>query len=151
MLKDIVLLNKGVVLLTGDSKKLGKIFMNSWLSKGLTFLAEALPFDVNYPEQVFVGEVNETFSFDGYLIVNLLSRPKAERARLYNWIRENKDRLILIYEEKYVKDSITRYGVRELIDYLVAYKRETLGFERVDVYKFENGRVVKRKSYARRI
>lgn len=82
--------------------------------------------------------------------MNPLSRSKAEREKLHRWLEQNRDKLILLYETKYVKDSITRYPIRELIDYLVAYKRETVGFERVDVIRLENGRVVESKTYIRR-
>ncbi|NJE07518.1 hypothetical protein E3E31_03090 [Thermococcus sp. M39] len=150
MLREIVHLSKGVILITGDAKKIARIFLNAWLSNGMIFLAEHLPFDVKYPENVFIGSLNEGIEFDGYLIYNLLSRPKNERAKIYEWIKEYRDKLILIYETKYMKDSVLHYGIKELINYLIAYKRETLGFERIDVYKFEEGRVIEKKSYVRR-
>ncbi|WP_048159727.1 hypothetical protein [Thermococcus barophilus] len=150
MLREIAHLSKGVILITGDAKKITRIFLNAWLSNGMTFLAEHLPFDVKYPGNVFIGSLNEGIEFDGYLIYNLLSRPKNERARVYEWIKEHSNKLILIYETKYMKDSVLRYGIKELINYLIAYKRETLGFERIDVYKFEEGRVVEKKTYVRR-
>ncbi|AIF69217.1 hypothetical protein PAP_04000 [Palaeococcus pacificus DY20341] len=151
MLTEIANLEEGVVLLTGDAKKLGRIYLKAWLSTGKTFLAEALPFEVDeFQEQIFIGSPFEGFEFDGYIILNPISRPKYERAKLYNWIKENKDRLILLYDHRYVKDSITRYGIKELINYLVAYKRETMGFERIDIYKFEDGKVTEKKTYMRR-
>ncbi len=152
LLMEIADLEKGVILLTGDAKKLARAYMKAWLSQGKTFLAERLPFGIDeFGENVFIGSPYEGVTFDGYIIVNPLSRSKNERARLYSWIKENRGRIILLYETKYVKDSITRYGIKEFIDYLVAYKRETAGFERVDIYKMEDGKVVKKKSYIRRI
>ena len=115
MLREIVHLSKGVILITGDAKKIARIFLNAWLSNKMTFLAEHLPFDVKYPENIFIGSLNEGIEFDGYLIYNLLSRPKKERARIYEWIKEHNDKLILIYETKYMKDSVLHYGIKELI------------------------------------
>ncbi|MDK2854061.1 MAG: hypothetical protein PWQ92_955 [Thermococcaceae archaeon] len=150
MLKEIASLEKGVVLLTGDARKLAKIFLNSWLSKGKVFLAEYLPFEIDYPENVFVGSIEEGVGFDGYLLYSLLSRPKSERARYYSFISEHRDKLILIYEPKYLRDSLFRYALKDFVDYLIAYKRETMGMDKVDVYKLEEGRVVEKKTYVRR-
>ncbi|WP_175058839.1 hypothetical protein [Thermococcus sp. 2319x1] len=150
MLEEIASLERGVVLLTGDAKRLARIFLNLWLSKGKVFLVEYLPFEVDYPEKVFIGSIEEGFEFDGYVVYSLLSRPKPERAKYYSFIAEHRDKLILIYEPKYFRDSILRYAVKDFVDYLVAYKRETMGMDMVDVYKLEDGRVVKRKTYVRR-
>ncbi|NJE26047.1 hypothetical protein E3E22_05320 [Thermococcus sp. MV5] len=150
MLKKIANLERGVVLVTGDAKKLARIFLNAWLSRGYTFLVEYLPFEVNYPENVFIGNIEEGVEFDGYLIYSLLSRSKMERKKYYSFITARRDRLILIYEPKYFKDSLFKYDIKELIDYLVSYKRETMGMDRVDVYRLEEGRVIEKKSYVRR-
>lgn len=150
MLKEILNLDKGTVLLTGNAKKLGRIYLKSWLNRGLTVLAEGLPFELS-SENLFIGSPYEGFSFDAYLILNPISRPKPEREKLLRWLEEHRDRLVLLYEYRYVKDSITRYRIKELIDYLIVYKRETVGFERVDVYKLEDGKVIERKSYIRRM
>ncbi|USS40003.1 hypothetical protein NF865_06535 [Thermococcus aggregans] len=150
MLKEIANLEKGVVLITGDAKKLAKIFLNAWLSKGKVFLVEYLPFEVDYPENVFIGNIDEGVGFDGYLLYSLLSRPKSERTKYYSFIAGQKDKLILIYEPKYFRDSLFGYALKDFIDYLVAYKRETMGMERIDVYKLEEGKVIKKKTYVRR-
>lgn len=150
MLMDIANLDSGVVLLTGDAKRIGRAFMRAWLSRGMTFLAEALPFPLEgFEENVFIGSPFGGYIFDGYLIVDPLSRPEGERSKLYSWLKETNG-LVLLYEKKYVGSSITRYSIRNFIDYLVAYKRETLGFERVEAYRFEEGHVVERKTYVRR-
>ncbi|WP_461867012.1 hypothetical protein [Thermococcus sp.] len=146
MLKEITNLEKGIILLTGDAKKFGRIYLKSWLERGLKVLAEELPFDLK-EEGLFIGSPYKGKLFDAYLLLNPLSRP---RAILYSWLEENRDKLVLLYEQKYVKDSIVRYEIKELIDYLIAYKRETVGFEKVDVYKLKNGKIVERKSYIRR-
>lgn len=151
MLREIADLEEGVILLTGDAKKVARAYVRAWLSRGKTLLAEWLPFRIEeFERSIFIGSPYEGFSFDAYLIINPLSRPKNELA---DWLKENMDKhkLILLYETKYVKDSITRYRIKEFIDYLIAYKRETAGFERIDVYKMEEGRVIKKKSYVRKI
>ncbi|WP_297465627.1 hypothetical protein [Thermococcus sp.] len=147
MLKEIAGLNSGRVLITGNGKKLARIYLNSW-GRGRKILAEYLPFQVK--GDVYIGSPFESDDFEVYLIVNPLSRPKAEREKLHRWLAEQRDRLVLLYEGKYVRDSITRYGIRDFIDYLIAYKRETVGFERVDVMRLESGRVVETKTYIRR-
>ncbi|NJD99416.1 hypothetical protein E3E26_06405 [Thermococcus sp. LS1] len=148
MLKEIAELNSGIVLITGDGKRLARIYLNAWSKRTKNILVEYLPFQVD--GEVYIGSPYAGGDFDVYLIVNPLSRSKAEREKLHRWLAENRNKLILLYETKYVKDSITRYQIRELIDYLVAYKRETVGFERVDVMRLENGRVVESKTYIRR-
>lgn len=148
MLKKIAELNSGAVLITGDGKRLARIYLNAWGKAGKRILAEYLPFQVD--GDVYIGSPFESDDFEVYLIVNPLSRSKAEREKLKDWLGEHRDKLVLLYEHKYVKDSITRYGMKEFIDYLIAYKRETVGFERLDVMRLENGRVVESKTYVRR-
>lgn len=148
MLKRIAELDSGVVLITGGGKKIARIYLNSWGKRGKRILAEYLPFQVD--GDVYIGSPFEGNDFEIYLIVNPLSRSKAEREKLREWLASHRDKLVLLYETKYVKDSIVRYGITEFIDYLIAYKRETVGFERLDVMHLENGRVVESKTYVRR-
>ncbi len=148
MLKRIAELDSGAVLITGNGKRLAKIYLNAWTRRGMRVLAEYLPFQVE--GEVYIGPLSEGDDFDAYLIVNPLSRPKEEREALYEWLSKNRDKLVLLYEGKYIKDSITRYRIKDFIDYLIAYKRETVGFERVDAMRLENGRVVESKTYIRR-
>ncbi|AFL94235.1 hypothetical protein CL1_0020 [Thermococcus cleftensis] len=148
MLKRIAELDSGAVLITGDGKRLARIYINAWSKSGRRVLAEYLPFQVG--GDAYIGSPFESDDFDVYLMVDPLSRPKAERERLNEWLAKHRDKLVLLYEHKYVKDSITRYEIRNHIDYLIAYKRETVGFERVDVMRLENGRVVESKTYVRR-
>ncbi len=148
MLKRIAELDSGVVLITGNGKKLARIYLNSWARRGMRILAEYLPFQVD--GEVYIGSPMEGENFDAYLVVNPLSRPKKDKEALYGWLSEHRDRLVLLYEGKYIKDSITRYRIKDSIDYLIAYKRETAGFEQVDVMRLENGRVVESKTYIKR-
>ncbi|MDI3474779.1 MAG: hypothetical protein PWQ79_1231 [Thermococcaceae archaeon] len=147
-LKDILNLTSGVILVTGDGKKISRVYLRAWEEDGRKILAEALPFSVE--GDVYIGSPFESDDFDVYLIINPLSRPKAEREQLNKWLAGHRDKLVLLYERKYVKDSITRYGISEFIDYLIAYRRETVGFERVDVLRLKNGRIVDRKTYIKR-
>ena len=148
MLKEIAELDSGAVLITGDGKRLARIYTNAWGRNGRRILAEYLPFQVS--GDVYIGSPFESDDFDVYLIVNPLSRSKAEWEKLHRWLVGHRDKLVLLYEQKYVKDSIARYGIREFIDYLIAYKRETVGFEQVDVMRLEEGKVVESKTYIRR-
>ena len=148
MLKKIAELDSGVVLITGDGKRLARIYLNAWAKGGRRILAEYLPFQVD--GDTYIGSPFESDDFEVYLIINPLSRSKAEREKLKEWLASHRDRLVLLYEHKYVKDSITRYGIRRFIDYLIAYKRETVGFERVDVMRLEDGRVAESKTYVKR-
>jgi len=148
MLKKIAEVSSGAVLITGDGKRLARIYLNVWSGRGKRILAEHLPFPVN--GDVYIGSPFDSDDFDVYLIINPLSRPKEEREKLIEWLKEHRDKLVLLYESKYVKDSITRYRLKDFIDYLIAYKRETVGFERVDVMSLEGGKVVESKTYVRR-
>ncbi|SEV92227.1 hypothetical protein SAMN05216170_0881 [Thermococcus thioreducens] len=148
MLKKIAKLDSGTVLITGDGKRIARIYLNAWAKRGKRILAEYLPFQVD--GDVYIGSPFESDEFEIYLIVNPLSRSKAEREKLKEWLASHTDRLVLLYERKYVKDSITRYGIKEFVDYLIAYKRETVGFERLDVMRLEEGKVAESKTYVRR-
>lgn len=148
MLKEIAELTSGAVLITGNGKRIARIYLNAWGREGRRILAEYLPFQVE--GDVYIGPPFESDDFDVYLIVNPLSRSKAEKEELKKWLASHGDKLVLLYEHKYVRDSITRYGIREFIDYLIAYKRETVGFERVDVARLEDGKIVESKTYIRR-
>ena len=148
MLKEIARLGAGRVLLTGGGKRLARVYLNAWLRAGRRGLAEYLPFQID--GEVYIGSPFESDDFDVYLIVNPLSKGAEEKERLYSWLSEHSDKLVLLYETKYIADSITRYRIREFIDYLIAYRWETAGFERIEVMKLENGAVVERKTYVRR-
>ncbi|WP_457751797.1 hypothetical protein [Thermococcus sp.] len=148
MLKDIARLDEGRIMITGNGKRLARIYLDAWLRRGRRGVAEYLPFQIN--GEMFIGPPFESEDFDVYLIVNPLSKSVDEKERLYRWLEEHPHKLVLLYETKYVADSITRYRIRQFIDYLIAYKWETAGFERIDVMKLEEGRVVERKTYVRR-
>jgi len=148
MLKRIAELDSGIVLITGNGKRLARIYLNAWARRGMRVLAEYLPFQVE--GEVYIGSPFEGGGFDAYLMVNPMLRSKAEREALYEWLSKNRDKLVLLYEGKYIRDSITRYRIKDFIDYLIAYKRETVGFEQVDVMRLEGGKVVESKTYIRR-
>jgi len=146
MLKEILRLQRGRVLITGGAKRLTAIYLRDWTENGEA-IANALPFPTG--AKVRTGD---PFTAESrvYFIVNPLSCPKDERQRIAEWLKGKTNALVLLYEEKYVADSITRYAIREAIDYLLAYKRETMGTERIEAMKLENGRITARKTYLRR-
>lgn len=153
-LSDLVYVKSGRILMTGSPpRRIARIFLNEWAREGYKILAEGLPpFVVD--GEVFIGDPPlKNPGFDAYLILNPpLSRSREERERLYDWLEENRDKLILLYETKYVGgDSITRYQIRNFIDYLLAYRRETLGgAEVIRLYRIEGGRVVESREFIRR-
>jgi len=147
VLKEILALESGVVMVSGGGKRLARLYLQAWADKKGSALAEELPFPVE--GEIYVGNPFKA-DFPVYLIVNPLSREKPEREKLLHWLEEKRDRLVLLYENRYVGDSIVRYRIRNHLDYLIAYKRETMGAELLKVYKLEDGRVVERKTYVRR-
>ncbi len=147
-LTDILYLKSGRIMMSGNPKRIARIFLNEWAREGYRVLAEELPFVVN--GEVFVGNPVETPNFDVYFIVNPLSKSKEEKERLYKWLEEERDKLILLYEGKYVGDSITRYKIKDFIDYLIAYRWETVGTEVVKLYRLEEGKVVESRELVRK-
>ncbi|WP_456423939.1 hypothetical protein [Thermococcus sp.] len=149
MLKEILGLQSGTVMVSGGGKWLARLYFQSWADRKGSALAEELPFQVT--GEIYVGNPLRA-DFPVYLIVNPLSRKGSERERLLRWLRLKREegKLVLLYEERYVADSIVRYKLRNCLDYLIAYRRETVGTELLKVYKLENGRVVERKTYVRR-
>ncbi|ASJ03733.1 hypothetical protein A3L09_05330 [Thermococcus profundus] len=135
-------------MMTGNAKRLARIFLNEWGREGWKILAESLPFQVE--GEVFIGDPLENPGFDAYLIVNPLSRSKTAQEKLYSWLESNRDKLVLLYEGKYIGDSISRYRIRFFVDYLVAYRRETVDTEVVNLYKLENGEVVESSKLVRK-
>lgn len=148
-LSDLVYLKSGRILMTGSPKRIARIFINEWVREGYKVLAEGLPFVVD--GEVFIGDPLENPGFDAYLILNPLSRSKSEREALHEWLNKNKNKLVLLYETKYVGDSITRYPVRNFVDYLLAYRRETVGAEIIKLYRLENGKIIESKELIRRV
>lgn len=145
---DILYLKSGRIMMSGNPKRITRIFLNEWAKEGYRVLAEELPFVVS--GEVFVGNPMENPNFDVYLIVNPLSKSKEEKDRLYRWLEEERGKLILLYEGKYVGDSITRYRIKDFIDYLIAYKWETVGTEVIKLYRLENGKVVESHKFVRK-
>jgi hypothetical protein len=148
-LSDLVYIKSGRILMTGNPRRIARIFINEWIREGYSVLAEGMPFVVE--GEIFIGDPLKNPGFDAYLIVNPLSRSNKDKEKLYRWLDENRDKLILLYENKYIGDSITRYPIRNFIDYLLAYKRETVGTEVIKLYHLEDGRVVNSREYIRRI
>ncbi|WP_297552226.1 hypothetical protein [Thermococcus sp.] len=149
MLKEILTMDSGTVMISGGGKRLARLYFQSWAERKGRALAEELPFPVQ--GEIYVGNPFRA-DFPLYLIVNPLARKGPEREKLLRWLKMKREegKLVLLYEERYVGDSIARYRIREHLDYLIAYRRETMGAELLKVYKLENGRVVERKTYVRR-
>lgn len=147
-LTDLVYLKSGRIMMTGNPKRLARIFLDEWVREGWRILTESLPFQVN--GEVFIGDPLKNPGFDVYLIVNPLSRPKESREKLYGWLESSRDKLVLLYEGKYVGDSIGRYRIRFFIDYLVAYRRETVDTEVVNLYQLRDGEIVESVKLIRR-
>ncbi|AHL22402.1 hypothetical protein [Thermococcus nautili] len=149
MLREILTLESGTVMISGGGKRLARLYFQSWADRKGSALAEELPFPVE--GEIYVGNPFRA-DFPVYLIVNPLTRKGTEREKLLRWLEMKREegKLVLLYEERYVGDSIARYRIRNHLDYLIAYKRETMGAELLKVYKLENGRVVERKTYVRR-
>ncbi|MDV3104455.1 hypothetical protein [Thermococcus waiotapuensis] len=147
-LGDLINVKSGRILMSGGPKRIAGIFINEWTRRGLKVLAEGLPFVVE--GEVFIGNPLENPGFDAYLVLNPLSKSKSEREVLYGWLTENRNRLVLLYETRYVGDSIVRYGIRNFIDYLLAYRRETVDTEVIKLYCLKNGRIVESKEFIRR-
>ncbi|AEH23841.1 hypothetical protein [Pyrococcus yayanosii] len=149
MLRDILRMERGVIMITGDAKRITKILVDNWTGRGIVFLAEELPFTPEIPEMVYIGRPSE--GFGGYLLVDVLKKGKMERKGIYEWINAVRDMaIVVLYERAYYLDSVLRHGISKFLDYLLAYKRETVGFELLTVYKFENGKIVDRKRYVRK-
>ena len=149
MLKEILTLEVGNLMISGGGKRLARLYFQSWANRKGGALAEELPFPVE--GEIYVGNPFKA-DFPVYLIVNPLSRGDLERKRLLHWLKLKREegKLVLLYDERYVGDSIARYNIRNYLDYLIAYRRETMGGELLKVYKLENGQVVEKKTYVRR-
>lgn len=126
--------------MTGNPKRIARVFLNEWAKGGWKILAEGMLFQVD--GEVFIGDPLRNPGFDVYLIINPLGRSGEEKEILYQWLEFNRNKLIVLYESKYVGDSITRYNLRFFIDYLVAYRRETVDTEIVNLYRLEDGKIV---------
>ncbi len=147
-LTDLLYLKSGRILMTGNPKRIARIILNEWARQGWKILAEGLPFQIE--GEVFIGNPFKNPGFDVYLILNPLSRTGQEKERLHQWLNSNADKLVVLYEHRYVGDSITRYAIKNFIDYLLAYRRETVDTERVNLYRLENGKVVESVKLLRR-
>jgi len=146
MLKEILGLRSGVVMISGGARRIAGIYLRAW-GKGRNVLVEIPEFALK--EDFFIGDPLSSSGFDVYLVVNPLSGPKERREKIIRWLEGLNDKLVLLYEERYVGDSIMRYKIRNYLDYLLAYRRETASFERIEVLRLENGMIVERKTLVR--
>ena len=147
MLRKILGLRSGVVMVSGGARRITGIYLRAW-GKGRRVLVESPEFALE--GDFFIGDPLNSPGFDVYLVLNPVSGPKERREKTLRWLEGLNDKLVLLYEERYVGDSIARYKIRKHLDYLIAYRRETMGAELLKVYRLENGRVVERKTYVRR-
>jgi len=147
-LTDLLYLKSGRILMTGNPRRIARIILNEWARQGWKILAEGVPFQIE--GEVFIGDPFKNPGFDVYLILNPLSRTGQEKEMLHQWLNSNADKLVVLYEHRYVGDSITRYAIKNFIDYLLAYRRETVDTERVNLYRLENGKVVESARLIRR-
>ncbi|MCD6524762.1 MAG: hypothetical protein J7K48_07225 [Thermococcus sp.] len=147
-LTDLLYLKSGRILMTGNPRRIARIILNEWARQGWKILAEGVPFQIE--GEVFIGDPFKNPGFDVYLILNPLSRTGQEKEMLHQWLNSNADKLVVLYEHRYVGDSITRYAIKNFIDYLLAYRRETVDTERVNLYRLENGKVVESVKLLRR-
>jgi hypothetical protein len=151
MLKEILKLDSGILMVSGGSKRLASLYLRSW-GRGRRVIVERPDFAL--AEGFYIGDPLRARGFDVYLLMNPISGLKGRREAILRWLedirRGESKKLVLLYEERYVGDSIVKYRIRNYLDYLLAYRRETVGFERIEAFHLEGGRVVEKKTYVRR-
>ncbi len=141
-LKSLLDLESCRIMLSGDPKRLFSIYAKRWF-RGKKVLANSLPFELRGNFSIKVGDPFNSRA-DAYIITN----PLGMGEELYSWLSDV-DTLTVLYEERYVGSSIRRMKLRRFIDYLLAYRRETVDREIVSLYHLESGKVVESRTFVR--
>ncbi len=142
-LRDLLDLEACRVMFSGGPKRLFRVYAGKWF-RGKKVVANALPFELSIDGcSIVVGNpFNE--EGDAYLITN----PLKVGDELYRWLSKI-DRLTVLYEERYVGTSIKRLKLRKYLDYLIAYRMESVGREVVNVYELDSGKVTEVRTFVR--
>ncbi|NPA47190.1 MAG: hypothetical protein GXO14_00925 [Thermococci archaeon] len=142
-LKDLLNLESCRVMFSGDPKRIFLIYARRWFD-GKKVVANSLPFELPLDNTSIILGNPLTEEGDAYLVTN----PLRMGDDLYRWL-SGVDRLVVLYEERYVGASIRRLKLRKYLDYLVAYRRETVDRETITLYTLESGKIADSKTFVR--
>jgi len=146
-LTDLLHVQRANILMSGNPLRLVRAFLGAWSAEGRRIIMEEPPFPIGgLGDGVFIGDPFSAKSFDVYVLFNPISKRREE---LYPLLEERPG-VLLLYEQRYVGASISRYRIRRFLDYIVAYRRETVGTETVLLGRLRNGKIEESKVLVRR-
>ncbi len=147
-LTDLLNVERANILMSGNPLRLARAFLAAWSNGGRKIIMEEPPFPVGgFDGDVFIGDPFSVRGFDVYVFFNPISRRREE---LYPLLEERPG-VVLLYEERYVGASISRYRIRRFLDYIVAYRRETVETETVLLGRLRDGKIEESKVLVRRV
>lgn len=142
-LRDLLNLESCRVMFSGDPKRIFLIYAKRWFD-GKKVVANSLPFELPLDNAFIILGNPLTDEGDAYLVTN----PLRMGEDLYRWL-SGVDKLVVLYEERYVGASIKRLKLRKYLDYLLAYRMETVNKEIINLYRLESGKIVDSKTFVR--
>ncbi|WP_456365777.1 hypothetical protein [Thermococcus sp.] len=146
-LTDLLHVQRANILMSGNPLRLTRAFLVAWSEEGRRIIMEEPPFPVGgLGDSVFIGDPSSVRGFDVYVLFNPISQRREE---LYPLLEERPG-VVLLYEQRYVGASINRYRIRKFLDYIVAYRRETVGTETVLLGRLRDGKIEESKVLVRR-
>ncbi|ASJ16182.1 hypothetical protein A3L04_03350 [Thermococcus chitonophagus] len=145
-LREVLDTENGIIIITGNPRWLLKYFIDRLSEKGMVSM-ETLTIHPKFPERVITGEV---FSMDTRYKV-IFSVIEGKRADILKKVLDNKDRAVVIdYENMYMFTQALKSKLGKEARYLLAYKMETVGFERLTVAKLDRGKIIEKNDYVRK-
>ncbi|RLF92108.1 hypothetical protein DRN82_00675 [Thermococci archaeon] len=145
-IREILNLEKGLVIISGNPKWLLKLFIDKFAEKGIVAI-ERLPVTPKFPNKVIIGDI---FSVNTKYAV-LFNVITDKRYRIIRKVLERAQGSVVVdYEEKYMLPRILKSEIGKKSAYIITYKMETVGFEKLRIIKLEDGKIVSQNSYIRK-
>ncbi|AAL81954.1 hypothetical protein PFDSM3638_09205 [Pyrococcus furiosus DSM 3638] len=152
-LRDLVE-DKGVLLLIGNPRWLLKILVDKWSREKKVIIFGKLIISPQHPKNVIIHSDIPSSTTDIYptVIEGYFDRKDIEKERILTFISNNYRKApVIIYEEKYYFKRAFKSKLCHYLSYIAAYKRETVNFDKIEIFKLENCKIINRSIYIRRL
>ncbi|AFK23281.1 putative regulatory protein [Pyrococcus sp. ST04] len=132
--------------MTGNPRWLLKILVDKWSEKEIVAMEKPIIVPKN-PNSIIFGDPSKLDS-RYRIFTNIIGMHRRDVIQKIGFLLEKA--VIVDYEEKYFLTKAINSKLGKIADYLIAYKMETLGFEKLDIIKIENGKITDKTSYVRK-
>ncbi|AMM54396.1 hypothetical protein [Pyrococcus kukulkanii] len=145
-IREVLNLERGLVIIAGNPKWLLKLLIDKFTEKGIVAM-ERLPVMPKFPNKIVIGNV---FSVNTKYVV-LFNVITDKRHHIMSKVLERAQKSVIVdYEENYMFSRILKSEIGRKSAYIITYKIETVGFEKLGIIKLENGKIVSQSYYVRK-